>query len=64
MRTLMHISKMQRRFVPPFHDVNVSLDLMRMKLFPLTFKYKAKTWFSTLKPRSLRSWNDLQTIFF
>ncbi|KAJ9693000.1 hypothetical protein PVL29_011915 [Vitis rotundifolia] len=36
---------------------------MRLKLFPFTLKDKAKIWLNSLRPRSIRSWTDLQAEF-
>lgn len=46
-----------------FHDVNMLLDLMRMKICPLTLNDRAKMWFNTVRLRSIRSWNDLWLLF-
>ncbi|KAL6323242.1 hypothetical protein AAG906_029249 [Vitis piasezkii] len=40
-----------------------SIDLMRLKLFPFTLKDKAKIWLNSLRPRSIRTWTDLQAEF-
>ena len=39
-----------------FREGGVSIDLMRLKLFPFTLKDKAKIWLNSLKPRSIRKW--------
>ena len=31
------------------------VDLMRLKLFPLTLKDKAKIWLNSLRPRTIRN---------
>ena len=36
---------------------------MRLKLFPFTLKDKAKIWLNSLRPRSIRTWTDLQAEF-
>ncbi|RVW21571.1 hypothetical protein CK203_115642 [Vitis vinifera] len=36
---------------------------MRLKLFPFTLKDKAKVWLNSLRPRSIRTWTDLQAEF-
>ena len=46
-----------------FHEGNTSIELMRLKLFPFTLKDKAKLWFNSLRPQSIRSWSKLQTTF-
>ena len=46
-----------------FREGGASIDLMRLKLFPFTLKDKAKVWLNSLRPRSIRSWNDFQSEF-
>ena len=46
-----------------FHEENTSIELMRLKIFPFTLKGKAKLWFNSLRPQSIRSWLELQTTF-
>ncbi|WKA03046.1 hypothetical protein VitviT2T_021182 [Vitis vinifera] len=46
-----------------FREGGASIDLMRLKLFPFTLKDKAKIWLNSLRPRSIRSWVDLQAEF-
>ena len=36
---------------------------MRLKLFPFTLKDKAKIWLNSLRPKSIRTWTDLQAEF-
>ncbi|RVW62452.1 hypothetical protein CK203_060446 [Vitis vinifera] len=36
---------------------------MRLKLFPFTLKDKAKIWLNSLRPRSIRTWTELQADF-
>ena len=43
-----------------FREGGASIDLMRLKLFPFTLKDKAKIWLNSLRPRSIRTWTDLQ----
>ena len=38
-----------------FQERGASIDLMRLKLFPFTFKDKAKIWLNSLRPRSIRT---------
>ena len=38
-----------------FKEDITTLDLMRLKLFPLTLKDKAKIWLNSLRPRSIRN---------
>nr|CAN78529.1 hypothetical protein VITISV_043798 [Vitis vinifera] len=46
-----------------FREGGTSIDLMRLKLFPFTLKDKAKIWLNSLRPRSIRTWTDLQAEF-
>ncbi|RVW37787.1 Retrovirus-related Pol polyprotein from transposon 17.6 [Vitis vinifera] len=46
-----------------FQEGGASIDLMRLKLFPFTLKDKAKIWLNSLRPRSIRTWTDLQAKF-
>nr|CAN61433.1 hypothetical protein VITISV_010534 [Vitis vinifera] len=46
-----------------FQERGASIDLMRLKLFPFTLKDKAKIWLNSLRPRSIRTWTDLQAEF-
>ena len=39
------------------------MDLMRLKVFPLTLKDKAKIWLNSLRLRSMRNWAELQAEF-
>ena len=46
-----------------FREANTSLEIFRMKLFPLSLKDKAKTWLNSHKPYSIKNWGDLQLVF-
>ncbi|KAL6346948.1 hypothetical protein AAG906_006008 [Vitis piasezkii] len=46
-----------------FQEGGASIDLMRLKLFPFTLKDKAKIWPTSLRPRSVQTWTDLQAEF-
>ncbi|RVW30299.1 hypothetical protein CK203_094536 [Vitis vinifera] len=46
-----------------FQEGGASIDLMRLKQFPFTLKDKAKIWLNSLRPRSIRTWTDLQADF-
>ena len=46
-----------------FKEGVIDMDLMRLKVFPLTLKDKAKIWLNSLRPRSIRNWVELQTEF-
>ena len=39
------------------------MDLMSLKVFPLTLKDKAKIWLNSLRSRSIRNWAELQAKF-
>ena len=47
-----------------FKEETVTVDLMRLKLFPFTLKDKAKIWLNSLRPRSIRNWTEMQADFF
>ena len=40
-----------------------SVDLMRLKFLPLTLKDKAKIWINSLRPRTIRNWENMQAEF-
>ena len=46
-----------------FKEETVTVDLMRLKLFPFTLKDKAKIWLNSLRPKSIRNWTDMQAEF-
>ena len=46
-----------------FKEGVTDMDLMKLKAFPLTLKDKAKIWLNLLRPRTIRSWAELQTEF-
>ena len=46
-----------------FQEGGAAIDLMRFKLFPFTLNDKAKVWLNSLRPRSIRTWTDLQAEF-
>ena len=46
-----------------FREGGASIDLMRLKVFPFTLNDKAKIWLNSLRPRSIRSWTNLQAEF-
>ena len=39
------------------------MDLLKLKAFPLTLKDKSKKWINSLRPRTIRSWAELQAEF-
>jgi hypothetical protein len=45
------------------HNQNVNSDVVRLKLFPFSFKEKAKNWLNSLKPRSIDTWQEMQREF-
>ncbi|RVW86622.1 hypothetical protein CK203_045659 [Vitis vinifera] len=47
-----------------FQEGGTTIELMRLKLFPFTLKDKAKIWLNSLRPRSIRTWTELQADFF
>ena len=46
-----------------FREGITDMDLLKLKAFPLTLKDKAKIWLNSLRPRTIRSWADLQAEF-
>ena len=46
-----------------FKEETVTVDLMRLKLFPFTLKDKAKIWLNSLRPRRIRIWTEMQVKF-
>nr|CAN76323.1 hypothetical protein VITISV_037363 [Vitis vinifera] len=46
-----------------FQEGGASIDMMRLKLIPFTSNDKAKIWLNSLRPRSIRTWTDLQAEF-
>ena len=43
-----------------FKEGAIDMDLLKLKAFPLTLKDKAKIWLNLLRPRTIRSWAELQ----
>ena len=46
-----------------FQEGTISIDLMRLKLFPFTLNDKAKVWSNYLIPQNIRSWPKLKAEF-
>ena len=46
-----------------FKEGITAMDLLKLKALPLTLKDKAKIWLNSLRPRTIRSWADLQDEF-
>ena len=46
-----------------FKEGVTDMDLMRLKVFPMNLKDKAKIWINSLRPRSIRNWVELQAEF-
>ena len=46
-----------------FKEEIATVDLMRLKPFPFTFKDKAKFLLNSLRPRSIRNWTKMQAKF-
>ena len=46
-----------------FKEGMMDMDLLKLKAFPLTLKDKAKIWLSSLRPRTIRNWAELQAEF-
>ena len=46
-----------------FKEDITNLDLVRLRLFPLTLKDKPKIWLNSLRLRTIRNWNEMQAEF-
>ena len=46
-----------------FKEETVTMDLMRLKIFPFTLKDKAKFWLNFLRPMIIRNWTEMQFEF-
>ena len=46
-----------------FKEGAIDMDLLKLKAFPLTLKDKTKIWINSLRPRTIRSWAELQAQF-
>ena len=46
-----------------FKEDITTLDLLRLKLFPLTLKDKSKIWLNSLRPRTIQNWTEMQAEF-
>ena len=46
-----------------FKEGAIDMDLLKLKAFPLTLKDKTKIWLNSLRPRTIRSWAELQAEF-
>ena len=46
-----------------FKEGTIDMDLLKLKAFQLTLKDKAKIWLNSLRPRTIRSWTELQAEF-
>ena len=46
-----------------FEEGMIDMDLLKFKAFPLTLEDKAKIWLNSLRPRTIRSWAELQAEF-
>ena len=43
-----------------FKEDTITVDLIRLMFFPFTLKDKAKMWFKSLRPRTIRNWTEMQ----
>ena len=46
-----------------FKEAAFDMDLLKMKVFPLTIKDKVKIWLNSLRPRTIKNWAELQAEF-
>ena len=59
MKIHIHIQEFEEVY-DTFKEGATDMDLMRLKVFPLTLKDKEKIWLNSLRPRSIRNWAELQ----
>ncbi|XP_024027264.1 uncharacterized protein LOC112093315 [Morus notabilis] len=50
--------------VATFHNRAEDVDSVRLKFFPFSLKDKAKSWLYSLRPRFIRTWEEMKTTFF
>ena len=46
-----------------FKEGATDMVLLKLKVFPLTMKDKAKIWLNSLRPRTIRNWTKMQAEF-
>ena len=46
-----------------FHEQSCNEETIMLKLFPFSLKDKVKTWLNSLRPRSIGTWQEMQTNF-
>ena len=46
-----------------FYDQSCNEETIRLKLFPFSLIERAKTWLNSLRPRSIGTWQEMQTEF-
>ena len=46
-----------------FKEGATDMELLKLKAFPLTLKYKAKIWLNSLRLRTIRNWTKMQAEF-
>ena len=46
-----------------FKEGAIDMEMLKLKAFPLTLKDKAKIWLNSLRPRTIRNWEELQAKF-
>ena len=46
-----------------FYGQSCNEETIRLKLFPFSLKDRAKSWFNSLRPRSISTWQEMQTKF-
>ncbi|XP_022856962.1 uncharacterized protein LOC111378029 [Olea europaea var. sylvestris] len=46
-----------------FNDQTCPNEIVKLKLFPFSLKDKAKTWLNSLKPKSIGTWQEMQSEF-
>jgi len=46
-----------------YNDLNYSMNIIRLKLFPFSLKDKAKTWLQNIRSGSIRAWDESNNSF-
>ena len=46
-----------------FKEDTTIVDLIRLKPFPFTLKYKVKIWLNSLRPSTIQKWTEMQAEF-
>ena len=60
--TYTHIREFEEVYMT-FKEGVTDMELLKLKVFPLTLKDKANIWFNSLKRRTIWDWGDMQASF-